>query len=630
MCGICGFAAVDPRKPVSRAVIEAMTAALEHRGPDGCGTFVSEGIGLGVCRLAIIDLETGDQPITSESGSVTVVCNGEIYNGPELRRELEGAGHHLRTRSDVEPIVHLYEDLGLDFVSRLRGMFGLALWDADSRRLVLARDRLGIKPVVYSETSLGLWFGSEGKAILASGQVGRAADVEGIRDICTFGFVLTPRTLFAAIRRLPPAHLLVWHEGEATLRRYWQPLLDADDPGWSEQEWAEALLAKLEETVRLHLRSDVEVGAWLSPGVDSSGVVSLARRVLGRPPRTVTLAFADPLTDETRRSPTLDSYPGHELPNERATCDAQSFELFPLAVWHMEEPSAYALEIPRLLLARASARHVKVVLTGEGADEVFGGYPSFRWNEWTAAFARVPRWLRRGLLSGRALEAKHPWLVPLLLAPAEMGPERYARLIGMVPRREAMRVLATELRERLNACRYSSGWWLSTNPLGARSQFGALRLCELQVRLPDYVVHTLDRAAMAYGLEARVPFLDHELVELAAGIPPSLLLRRGTEKYILRRALAGSLPAEVCWRRKRGLAAPSVRWWREALPPFAQEMLSESCLKENGYFDPAAVTAMLERHREGQADLGRVLNAVLGVQVWHELFVRGRSLACVA
>ena len=627
MCGICGFAPVDPRRTVDRAVLGRMTQTLEHRGPDGGGILAAPGIGLGIRRLSIIDLETGDQPISNEDGSIAVVCNGEIYNSPELRRELEAAGHRFRTRSDVEVVVHLFEDLGPGFVTRLRGMFGLAVWDAASRRLVLARDRFGIKPIVYSVAASGLWFGSESKAILAGGEVGREVELRGIEDLLTFGYVLTPRTLFARIRRLPPAHLLVWHDGTAALHRYWRPPLDAERSAIGEKEWAEALLAKLEETVRMHLRSDVEVGAWLSPGVDSSGVVSLARQALGRPLRTVTLAFSDPLADETRRSRTLDAYPGYEMPNEQAVCDAESFNLLPEAVRAMEEPTAYAIEVPRMVLARASARDVKVVVTGEGSDELFGGYPYFRWNQRTVLFARLPRWLRRGLVLGHLLEARRPWAVPLLLAPAEMGRERYRRLVGVVPAAVAATVLAPEVRHHLEGCREEDEWPLSVQQLRSLSSFSALRRCEMEVRLPDFVLHTADRAAMAYGLEVRVPFLDHELVELCARIPPSLMLRGNTEKYILRRALERSLPSEICWRPKRGLVAPFSGWWRGPLPDFAQAQLSTDRLLESGYFAPGIVAELLRRHRSGAADVSQVLNAVLGVQLWDTIFLEGDAVA---
>lgn len=628
MCGICGLAPVDPRQPVDRAVLETMTATLEHRGPDGRGIHTGPGIGLGIRRLAIIDLATGDQPIANEDGSAVVVCNGEIYNAPELRAELEGRGHRFRTRSDVEVIVHLYEEAGAELVTRLRGMFGLAVWDAARRRLVLARDRLGIKPLVYAVTPRGLWFGSEAKAIVAGGGVGRAVDVQAIGDLLAFGFVMTPRTLFAGIRRLPPGHLLVWQDGVATLRRYWQPPLTAERSSRSAGEWAEALLAKLEETVRVHLRSDVEVGAWLSPGIDSSAVVALARAALGRPLRTVTLAFSDPRADETRGSRTLADYPGFAVPNERAVCDDLSFGLLPEAVWHLEEPTAYAIEIPRLVLARASGRQVKVVVAGEGADELFGGYPYFRWNRLAARLARLPLGLRR-LALGPRLEARRPWLVPLLLAPAAMGRERYRRLVGAVPAGEGLRALTPELQQRLDEGRAEGGWPLSAERLGSVSSFAALTDCELHVRLPDFVLHTADRAAMAHGLEVRVPFLDHELVELCAGIPEPLKLRGRTEKYILRRAVERILPGEICRRRKRGMMAPYVGWWRGPLPEFAAEPLSPRRLRASGYFDPAAVAGLLERHRGGRADLGHALNAVLGLQLWHEIFIERKGAGAV-
>ena len=627
MCGICGFAPADPLRPVDRALLERMAATLRHRGPDGHGFLAGPGIGLAIRRLSIIDLETGEQPIANEDGSVAVICNGEIYNSPELRSELEAAGHRFRTRSDVEVVVHLFEDAGLDFVTRLRGMFALALWDGASRRLVLARDRFGIKPIVYATTASGLWFGSEAKAILAGGEVDRASEPRGIQDLLTFGYVLTPRTLFARILRVPPAHLLVWHAGAATLRRYWQPPLDAERSFVGEKEWAEALLAKLEETVRVHLRSDVEVGAWLSPGVDSSGVAQLARRLLGRPLRAVTLGFSDPRADETAENPTLGTYPGYEQPSERALCDARSFGMFREATWHMEEPTAYAIEVPRLVLARASARNVKVVITGEGADEVFGGYPYYRWNRLTAPFAALPLWLRRGIVPGRRLEARHPWAVPLLLAPREMERERYLRLVGVVPAAAAQGVLSHDLRRQVDGWTDRERWAVDTAQLRSLPPFSALHRCEMNVRLPDFVLHTADRAAMACGLEVRVPFLDHELVELCAGIPPSLKLHGRSEKYILRRALEGSLPPEIVWRKKRGLMAPSVGWWRAPLPGFAEELLSEGEVRRTGYFEPRVVGGLLDRHRSGGANLSQVLNAVLGVQLWDQLFRRNHRLS---
>jgi asparagine synthase (glutamine-hydrolysing) len=308
-------------------------------------------------------------------------------------------------------------------------------------------------------------------------------------------------------------------------------------------------------------------------------------------------------------------------------CDGSSFSLLPETVLHTEEPTAYAIEVLSLLLSRASARHVKVVVTGEGSDEVFGGYRHFRANRWTSQLARLPLVLRRAIVLGSMLEATHPWIVPLILAPRGMGPERYRRLVGLIPAAEAGRALSRDLRHHLESLPPDDDWPLTLEQIGSLGSFAALRQCEMQIRLPDFILHTNDRSSMARSLEVRAPFLDHELVELCAGIPPSLMLRRGTEKYILRRALQPVLPAEICSRRKRGMFAPFVGWWRAPLPGFAEEMLSEYRLREAGYFDPGTVRDMLARHRARRADLSRILNAVLGVQLWDEIFIRRMSLS---
>ncbi|MGH7607617.1 MAG: asparagine synthase (glutamine-hydrolyzing), partial [Gemmatimonadales bacterium] len=293
MCGICGLATSDPRRPVDERLVERMAAALIHRGPDGEGTYVSSGVGLGVRRLAIVDLETGDQPIANEDGSIVVVCNGEIYNHVELRAELIQAGHRFRTRSDVETIAHLYEDLGPDCVHRLRGMFAFALWDVARARLMLARDRLGIKPLVWAHTRDGLAFASEFKALLAGGLIEPALAPGAVEDLFTWGWVVTPRSSCAGVLRLPAGHVLLYENGREELRRWWAPPFvdERDRPRLSEGEWAEGLLARLEEAVRIHLRSDVPVGAWLSGGIDSSGVAALAARTLGRTVDTFSLEF---------------------------------------------------------------------------------------------------------------------------------------------------------------------------------------------------------------------------------------------------------------------------------------------------------------------------------------------------
>jgi asparagine synthase (glutamine-hydrolysing) len=619
MCGIAGVAWADRRRPGDAALVESMAAVLRHRGPDGKGLHVGPGIGLGVRRLAVIDLVTGAQPIANEDGTVTVVCNGEIYNHAELRLELTARGHRFRSTSDVEVIVHLYEELGLDSVGRLRGMFALALWDAGRRRLWLVRDRLGIKPLHYALTAEGLYFGSEMKAVLAAGIEASAFDVRAMDELFTFGFVPDPRTLLHAVRRLGAGQWLLYEGGRVTLRPYWRygDVAVSEDRA-SARVWAERLREKLEETVRLHLRADVPVGGWLSGGIDSSAVVSLARRLAGPLP-TFTLAFDDAAYDETRGQRTLDRVPGYEHPNERIPCGSRALERYPEALWHTETPAGGMLGLLRLILSERAARRVKVVLTGEGADEVLGGYLWFLIDRLFRPIAALPVPVRRAVLLGPLGPARRAFARRLLSGPRSMGVERYARLVGPLGGERRRTVFSADIQHELAADDGVDGDREPAGPAG-QDPFVRLQQLDLSLRLPAYINLTLDGASMAYGLEARVPFLDHELVELCAQIPLSLKLRGLREKYVLRRALEGALPSEILWRRKRPLMAPIETWLRGPLPAFAGELLSPAGLRATGYFEPAAVQGLVADVRAGRGLDARLLLMVLGVQLWDVLF----------
>jgi asparagine synthase (glutamine-hydrolysing) len=623
VCGIAGVAWSDPGRPPARELIGRMAASLRHRGPDSQGIHAAPGVGLGVQRLAIVDLATGDQPIASEDGAVVVVCNGEIYNHVELRARLRARGHRFRTASDVEVIVHLYEDEGVDGVARLRGMFALALWDARRRRLWLARDRLGIKPLHYAETADGLYFASEQKALLAGGVPPGPLDAQALDDVLLFGFARDPATMFAGIRRLPPGHWLVHEGGRTLIRPYWrldEVLSREPGHGTRPEAWAERLRAKLDETVALHLRADAPVGAWLSGGLDSSAIAALARR-LGGPLPTFTLAFEAAGLDETRGQRLLAEIPGWELPNERARCEARSLERYPDVMWHVEAPAAYTADLPRFLLAEASARHVKVVLTGEGADEVFGGYAWHKADRLLRPVSFVPAGLRRLLLLGPAGPRRWPWSSRLVLGPGTVDLPRYARMAGPLGGEDRRALLSPDVRAALRAAGRED-----VEPAGDPStpgaRFRAIQYHDLRTRLPGYMTPSLDGTTMAFGLEARVPFLDHELIELATQIPPRLQLRRLREKDVLRRAMATTLPPAVAWRRKRGLRAPVGAWLRGPLPAFARALLAPERLRADGYFDPEAVQALLARHRDDSRSDGLLPWAVLSVQLWHDLFRR--------
>ena len=607
-------------------MLRRMTEQLRHRGPDEQGFHLAPGIGLGVQRLAINDLAGGSQPIASADGSLTLVCNGEIYNFVELQRELEARGHRFRSRSDVEVILHLYEELGPACLARLRGMFAFALWDGPRRRLLLARDRIGIKPLAYALTAEGCWFASEYKAILAGGRVEARLDPDALADLLEIGFVLSPRSLCAGVRKLPPGHYLLWQDGRARLERYWQvsfPRRQDEERGQPERVWVERVRDKLEETVRLHLRADVPYAAWLSPGLDSSGVVALTRQAAQRSIETFSVGFDDPAADELHRASLLADYPQYGLVGHRVRCGRADLALLPRLVWQLEDPLAYLIELPRYLLARAAGARFKVVLTGEGADEVFGGYPWYRADRLLAPFGRLPAELRGrlGPLVGRAF----PWGGRALAAPDGSRLERYRRLITPLPNGWQGRLPSAELGA---ARRPIEERWDDLEPpdLPAWRPLNQLLYFDLTVRLPGFILHELDRSTMACSLEARVPYLDHELVELAARVPADLKLRGLREKYVLRRALWERLPREIASRRKWGLRSPTEAWLRGGLPPFAEALLRPEALRASGYFEPAAVAGLLEQQRAG----GRVastLTAVLVVQLWDELFRRGTPLA---
>lgn len=626
MCGIAGIALKEGTRPVDVALLQAMTDRLRHRGPDAEGTFSAPGIGLGSRRLSIIDLETGDQPIANEDGSLVVVCNGEIYNYVELRAELLAAGHEFRTQSDTEVIVHLYEEHGVGCVERLRGMFALALWDSSLRRLFLARDRLGIKPLYYAETARGLTFASEQKAILEADGVPREFSPRGVNDLFTLGFVAAPATLFASVHQLLPATWLLFEDGSVSIHRYWDvkfPSRDEPAPQIREEEWVEALREKLDEVVRLHLRSDVAVGAWLSGGLDSSAIVSLMLRQLGRPIHTASLSFNSPGMDEIRTQRTLLDFPEYDLISRVYVCTARDFTRLPEAMWFSEDPTTSGIEVMRLLTAEASAHDVKVILTGEGADEVFGGYPWFQFDKLLRPLARLPLPVKRMLLLGSLFPKRFPRVSGMFLAGPEMNVDRYRTSVGWGRPAATHRVFSPDLRLRV-ANAQASGWELELPEAFDRwHPFAQLQYYELNVRLPSFINHTLDRGSMARSVEARVPFLDHELVEFAARIPPSLKMKGLREKHILREAVADLLPREIADRKKRGLRAPTEAWLRGPLPEFAAELFSERSLRRKGYFDPAGVQELLKEHRSGRSDWTYDLLGVLALQLWDEIFVQG-------
>lgn len=602
-----------------------MADILRHRGPDGDGFHLAPGIGLGFRRLAIIDLATGDQPIANEDGTVVVVCNGEIYNHVELRARLAVAGHRFRTASDVETIVHLYEEHGDDFVSHLRGMFAIALWDARRRRLLLVRDRFGIKPLYYAVVDGAIVFGSEQKAILASGAVVAQPDLQSMRQLLTDGRVVTPRTLVAGIRKVPPGFLLAWSEAGVELRQYWEVSFPPRD-GYErrhEREWADGLREQLDRSVRLHMRSDVPVGALLSGGVDSSSVVALMSRISADPVKTFTMRFEDPAFDELHFKRALDDFPAFRLDGHRIVCGPEDFERLPASIWHSEGSILGAIAVGQMRVAQASAAHVKVVMCGEGADEILGGYSWYPTLPVLAPVFALPRALRQWIARVPAIRRRWPGAAGTIAGPREMGFERFSLSITHLASQSApSRLFSQDVLAALRRDGEVAGPMPVPSTFAAWHPFAQLQYFDIRHRMGDGVVLSLDASTMAHSVEARVPFLDHEFAEYCARIPPGVKMKWLREKHVLRRAMERVLPPEIAWRRKSPMRVPIEVWLRGELPEFAREELSDARLREAGYFDPGKVAATLRLHRDGAEDLAQALSGVLGIQLWDRLFRR--------
>jgi len=615
VCGIAGIAFADPNRITDESRLVRMTQIMRHRGPDSAGFHCGPGIGLGMRRLSIIDTATGDQPIANEDGSVVVVCNGEIYNFVELRARLQASGHRFRTHSDTEVIVHLYEEDPSAFVEQLRGMFALAVWDARRRRLTLARDRFGIKPLHYALTDEGVVFGSELKAVLASGSVSSRVDRDALHDLFAFGYIRAPRSMVAGVNRLRAGECLTFEAGTVSTRQYWDlafPAATEYDRSRSDEDWADQLRAELTHAVRLHLQSDVPVGAWLSAGIDSSAVAAIAQAELRRPLPTFTLGFENPQVDELRYHRLLDEYPEYQLVGHRLECRREHGALLPKAIWHREQPFGDAVDISRMLIAEASARHVKVVLCGEGSDEALGGYAWYRADKVLAPAAKLPLAFRR--LAAAALRGRWPGASAILMSPAAIGVSRFQALSGG----------ATNAAVPAGLLLDDGAGRVESSPLPAEfagwHRFAQLQYLDFKLRMAESVVQHLDSHSMAYSVEARVPFLDHPLVEFCASIPPWVKLRGLQEKAVLRRAMRRVLPPTICRRRKRPLSAPVKDWMRPPLSEVVRESLSASRIRDAGFFDASCVAELLRAHEAGVADHSRLLLLIAGTQLWDDMF----------
>jgi asparagine synthase (glutamine-hydrolysing) len=611
MCGICGIVSTAG---ADRARLEAMSATLVHRGPDSSGIHVDGPAGLAARRLSIIDLETGDQPISNEDGTLHVVQNGELYNYRELRDELLANGHRLRTRGDTEVIVHLYEQHGPAFAERLRGMFAIALWDAPRRRLVLARDRFGIKPLYYRESPNGLEFASELRALPRG-----AVDLDALEAFLAFNAIPGPLSIFRDVRKLLPGHTLVWQDGSARIERYARPA-PAHASGVrheGEDELGEELRGRLRDSVRAHLVSDVPVGVLLSGGVDSSLLAALAAQESSEPLRTFSIGFEEGSFDERADARRVAERYG--TIHRELVLRPDAALLLPALADAFDEPFADSSALPTYLVSQLAAEDVKVALSGEGGDELFGGYYTYAADLLALRLAPLARLVR-------PLVERLP--VSNARASFDYRAKRFVRAAHLPPleRHHGWKeIFSPDVRAELTGRRH--GW----DPVDLyRERFAETDGAELLARLQDvdarlYLVDDLlvktDRASMAHSLETRVPFLDAEVDSFAAALPTRLKVRGLRKKVLLRKAAETLVPIEIARGRKRGFSIPAAAWLRGELEPFARRTLAPETLRRQGYFRPEAVSRVLEDHLAGRADLSRQLWGLLAFTLWHERHV---------
>jgi asparagine synthase (glutamine-hydrolysing) len=637
MCGITGAVWTAPEKAIDEETLRRMVHVLRHRGPDDEGIHTSQfqvrpgygvmpGVALGHRRLSIIDLAGGRQPMSNEDGSVWVAFNGEIYNYRDLRRRLEGTGHRFRTESDTETIVHLYEEKGPGALAHLNGMFALAVWDAQRAQLLVARDRLGQKPLVYRLEPDRLLFASELKSLLEVEDVPRQLDPQALDAYLTYQYVPHPQTIFQGVAKLPPGHYGLYRDGRLEVHAYWQPDFNAEEDRPA-GEYAEQLREWMTSAVELRMRSDVPLGAFLSGGIDSTVVVGLMCRRAAGPVRTFSIGFPVKEYDETRYARLVAEQFGTE--HEEFLVEPDAMAVLPKLVWHYDEPFADSSAIPTWYVSELTRKHVTVALSGDGGDELFAGYPRYRAVRLASYFDRLPRWLRRVVAGGYW---RHFPASPRYKS-LRRRLKRFVTALGNRPARRYLEWIAI-FGESQRAELYSDALLASlpdVDPLvfleaaaarsARRDPVTATSLTDLVTYLPCDLMTKVDIASMAHGLECRQPFLDYRVVELAARMPVALKLAQGRAKRILLEAFSDLIPKPIRRRPKMGFGVPLDHWFRGPLAGFARDVLLDRRTGNRGLFRPEAASRLLDDHVSGKADHSYRLWALLVLELWQRVWL---------
>ncbi len=632
MCGIHGIVSRRPAYRPDPECLSRMGDVTVHRGPDDSGVFCSEHIVLGMRRLSIIDVAGGHQPLSSNDNSVKVVCNGEIYNFRELRADLLKLGYHFSTDSDSEVIVHLYMEYGPDFVDRLDGMFAFAIWDERHQRLVLGRDRIGIKPLYYSVNGDRLIFASEAKSILATNEVAAELNQEGLEELLLLGYVGGGHSLFRGIRKLLPGHLLICERGQVSDHEYWHYQVDDSAMLHDISECQFLLRQELERSVVAQMVSDVPLGAFLSGGIDSSAVVAMMAANSSRPVKTYSIGFDT--------GPAGSYY--NELPYARQVSELFATDhreivvrpdvarLLPKLIWHMDEPVADSALMTTFLVAEFAREDVTVILSGAGGDELFGGYRRYLGSYYSSLFGKLPGWFRhRVMIPGASLlpSDRHGPISNLL---------RYARQFVLSSDLPPQQQYASYLQlfdagQRRELLRLPSGF----QPTNLDDAFGRLNTTDwvnglmqvdVNTQLPDDILMLTDRMTMAASIECRVPLLGNELLDLALRIPSSHKIRGRRLKHVLKDALQGVLPGTILDRKKRGFGAPMGAWLKKELQPLVHVLLGKETIERRGLFDPEVVSRTVMMHQAGKEDFSDHLQCLMNLEIWCKIYLDGQSV----
>ncbi len=623
MCGIAGYfqSGAVMASSESQQLAKRMCDVITHRGPDDAGYYVEGRVAIGMRRLSIIDIASGHQPISNEDGSVWIVFNGEIYNFAELRADLIARGHSFKTHSDTETIVHLYEEEGERCVERLRGMFGFAIWDRRENKLFLARDRAGKKPLHYTMVGDTLVFGSEIKSLLQFPGVERRANAEAISDYLSFGYVPDPQTAFRGIHKLPPGHTMTFREGRVTTRQYWNFQFDRTQQSPREERfYVERLRELIAEAVRIRLVSEVPLGAFLSGGVDSSTVVAMMARAMDQPVKTFSIGFSEASFDELKYA---------RLTAERYRTDHHEFIVTPDVcrlveeiVWHHDEPFADASSIPTYVVSKMAREFVTVILSGDGGDELFAGYERYLIHQARNRFERIPRWFRRGVMLplSRALP-RAAYGKQLLRNISLSDGARFVDSLSYFGADAKRGLLGEAIKRELNGHDSSAAFENLFAELRSADQIERLLYLDSKTYLPGDILTKVDRMSMAHSIEARVPLLDHELIEFVETIPSNFKLRGQTTKHILKQAMADLIPKEIVHRPKMGFGVPLRKWLNNELRELLYDTLTDRRARERGLLNPQAVLALLDEHARGRRDNSLHLWGLLNLELWHRSFI---------